>query len=99
MLYAPPPASEYLPKLTVGDWFKLEPGEPTDLTVLIGEIPGGEFGSYLFIEEKGVDYETTSEGRPILPVFKLKDFSQSDINTIQGDGYPKRLDGPSFGFF
>jgi hypothetical protein len=97
--YAPPPASEYLPKLTVGDWFKLAPNEPTELTVLIGELPGGEFGCYLFIEEKGVDYETTSDGRPILPVFKLKDFSRSDIDTINRDSYQKRLDGSTFGFF
>lgn len=97
--HAAPPASEYLPKLSVGDWFKLGPNEPTELTVLIGEIPGGEFGCYLFIEEKGVEYETTSDDRPILPVFKLKDFSQNDINTIKGDGYEKRLDGSAFGFF
>jgi hypothetical protein len=83
----------------VGDWFKLPAGEPVDLTVTIGEIPGGEFASYLFIEEKGVQYETTPEGRPILPVFKLKDLSQADRQTIQADGYPKRLDGPTFGFF
>ncbi len=98
-IHNPPPVSEYLPKLTVGDWFKLEPGEPTELTVLIGEIPGGEFGCYLFIEEKGVDYDQAADGRPILPVFKLKDLSQSDINTIQSDGYEKRLDGEVFGFF
>ncbi|NBB78088.1 MAG: hypothetical protein GVY36_01360 [Verrucomicrobia bacterium] len=94
-----PPVSQYLPALTVGDWFKLPAGEPVDLTVTIGEIPGGEFASYLFIEEKGVQYETTPEGRPILPVFKLKDLSQAERQTIQADGYPKRLDGPTFGFF
>jgi hypothetical protein len=94
-----PPVSEYLPSLTVGDWFELSPGEPHELTVLIGEIPGGEFASYLFIEEQGADYEHTGDGRPILPVFKLKEFSKSERETIQADGYPKRLDGPSFGFF
>lgn len=97
--FAAPPVSQYLPKLTVGDWFKLPAGEPVDLTVTIGEIPGGEFASYLFIQEKGVEYETTSEGRPILPVFKLKDLSQAERQTISADGYPKRLDGPTFGFF
>lgn len=38
-------------------------------------------------------------GRPILPVFKLKDFSKSERETILSDGYPKRLDGEAFGFF
>lgn len=94
-----PPVSQYLPKLTVGDWFRLKPNEPQDISVIIGEIPGGEFASYLFIEERGVDYETASDGRPILPVFKLKEFSQAERQTIEADGYPKRLDGPAFGFF
>lgn len=97
--FAGPPVSEYLPKLTAGDWFKLPAREPVDLTVTIGEMPGGEFATYLFIEEKGVEYEKTAEGRPILPVFKLKDLSQAERQTISADGYPKRLDGPSFGFF
>lgn len=97
--YNPPPASEYLPKLTEGDWFKLAPGEATDLSVVIGELPGGEFGCYLFIEEKGVTYEKDHDGRPILPVFKLKNFSQTEQQTISQDGYPKRLDGPAFGFY
>lgn len=94
-----PPVSEYLPKLTVGDWFELPAGKPADLSVLIGEIPGGEFGCYLFIEQRGVQYETTAEGRPILPVFKLKEFSRSERQSIEQDGYPKRLDGEVFGFY
>ncbi len=94
-----PPVSDYLPKLTEGDWFKLAPGEVKDLSVIIGEIPGGEFACYLFIEERGVKYEKASDGRPILPIFKLKDLSQSDRNTILSDGYPKRLDGEAFGFY
>ena len=97
--FSGPPVSEYLPKLTTGDWFELPAGEVSDLTVVIGEIPGEEFGCYLFIEKKGDDYETASDGRPILPVFKLKNFSQSDRDTILSDGYPKRLDGEVFGFY
>ncbi|GHB99932.1 hypothetical protein [Cerasicoccus arenae] len=97
--YSPPPVSPYIPKLTEGDWFKLSPGEAKDLSVVIGEIPGGEFACYLFIEQKGVNYEKAPDGRPILPIFKLKELSQSDRNTILSDGYPKRLDGESFGFF
>lgn len=98
-LHSGPPVSEYLPKLTVGDWFELPAGAPIDLSVLIGEIPGGEFGCYLFIEKRGEVYETTAEGRPILPVFKLKEFSRAERLTIEQDDYPKRLDGEVFGYF
>lgn len=98
-LHAGPPVSEYLPKLTVGDWFDLPAGAPVDLSVLIGEMPGGEFGCYLFIEKRGEQYETTPEGRPILPVFKLKEFSRSERQTVEQDRYPKRLDGEVFGFY
>ena len=98
-VHSGPPVSEYLPKLTVGDWFDLPAGAPVDLSVLIGEIPGGEFGCYLFIEKRGVEYERTADGRPILPVFKLKEFSRAERQTIEQDGYPKRLDGEIFGYF
>lgn len=94
-----PPVSEYLPKLTFGDWFDLPAGTPVDLSILIGEMPGGEFACYLFIEKRGQEYGTTPAGRPILPVFKLKEFSRSERQTIEQDGYPKRLDGEVFGYF
>ncbi|MGB0415713.1 MAG: hypothetical protein ACPGKS_02570 [Coraliomargarita sp.] len=93
-----PNVSEYLPALTYGDWFTLKPGEPRELTVVLGEIPGGEFGSYLFIEDASVDYEMAGD-RPILPVFKLKEFSSAEAESIKADGYPKRMDGPVFGFY
>lgn len=93
-----PNVSEYLPALTYGDWFTLKPNEPRELTVVLGEIPGGEFGSYLFIEDASVNYEMNGD-RPILPVFKLKEFSASEAETIRSDGFPKRMDGPVFGFY
>ena len=94
-----PPVSEYLPKLTVGDWFDLPAGQPVDLNIIIGEIPGGEFACYLFIEKKGMQYEQTAEGRPILPIFKLKDFSRQDLDLISNDNFPKLLDGEAFGYY
>jgi len=97
--YPGPPVSQYLPELTFGDWFELPAGEPRDLNVVVGEVPGGEFASYLFIQKKGVDYETTADGRPILPVFKLKELSSSERSKLSADGYPKRLDGPVFGYY
>jgi hypothetical protein len=98
-VYFGPAVSEYLPKLTLGDWFDLPAGEPVDLNVLIGEIPGGEFGCYLFIEKRGVQYETTAEGRPILPVFKLKELTRPERQNLEADRYPKRLDGEVFGYY
>ncbi|MCH2036745.1 MAG: hypothetical protein MK120_07320, partial [Puniceicoccaceae bacterium] len=94
-----PPVSEYLPKLTDGDWFDLPAGKPVDLNIIIGEIPGGEFACYLFIEKKGIQYEQTDEGRPILPIFKLKDFSRQDLDSISNDNFPKLLDGEAFGYY
>ena len=97
--YNPPPVSEYLPRLTVGDWFTLNEGEPQSLGVVIGEIPGGEFASYLFIEQEGETYERTEDGRPILPIFKLKELSASERERLAADGYAKQLDGPVFGYY
>ena len=94
-----PQVSEYIAPLTYGDWFTLKADEPRDLTIVVGERPGGEFASYLFIQQDGVDYETTGDGRPILPVFKLKEFSTAERRRIEGDGYPKRLDGHVFGYY
>ena len=98
-VHSGPPVSEYLPPITYGDWFEMPAGQPRDLAVIIGELPGGEFASYLFIQKEGVDYPRTGDGRPILPVFKLKEFSADDRARLAGDGYPKDLDGPVFGYF
>ena len=94
-----PPVSEYLPPITYGDWFEMKPGNPMALAVVLAELPGGEFASYLFIQKEGVNYPKTDNGRPILPVFKLKEFSSADRARLAGDGYPKDLDGPVFGYF
>jgi hypothetical protein len=42
----------------VGEWFKLEPGVPLEMEVVIGESPGGSFSAMLAIQEKGVEYPT-----------------------------------------
>jgi hypothetical protein len=36
-----------------GDWFQLSEGVDTEIEVLLGEVPGGEFGGYLLIEKRG----------------------------------------------
>ena len=54
----------------VGNWFELEAGEPVEMEVLIGEIPGERFCAYLLIEDESVDYDLNRNGMPVLPVFK-----------------------------
>jgi hypothetical protein len=46
-----------------------------------------------------VQYETTAEGRPILPVFKLKELTRPERQNLEADRYPKRLDGEVFGYY
>ncbi len=54
-----------------GDWITLKQGEIVDLDIIIGEYPGGKFGGWVLIQEKGVDYPLDGAGKPILPVFQL----------------------------
>ena len=54
----------------VGDWFELKPGEPVEMEVLIGEVPGGGYLAMLMVEEEGVEYPEREIGGPLLPVFK-----------------------------
>ncbi|MDF7808171.1 hypothetical protein P4E94_12030 [Pontiellaceae bacterium B12219] len=57
-------------KAVVGDWITLKKGEPLDMEVIIGEVPGGTFCSMLTVEVQGVDYALNREQAPILPMFK-----------------------------
>lgn len=52
-----------------------------------------------FIQKEGVDYPKRNDGWPILPVFKLKEFSADERQRLASDDYPKDLDGPVFGYF
>lgn len=66
----------------VGEWFTLEPGEPLDMEVVIGESPGGSFSSMLAIEEEGVEYPTSPQGGPLVPMFKTAVPTHSVLDTI-----------------
>ena len=75
----------------VGHWFELEPGEPVEMEVLIGEIPGGQFCAYLLVEEEGETYFPNEQGMPILPVFKTAEIPEpvKDLikyTLIEGEG-------------
>ncbi len=47
-----------------GDWFNLKQGQPVDMEVLLVENPGGLFGAWLTIQEKGGQPKIFS-GRPL----------------------------------
>lgn len=66
----------------VGDWITLKAGEPLDMEVIIGEVPGGAFCSYLLVEVDGVEYEKNRQGAPILPMFKTEEPSLDLVDAI-----------------
>ncbi|MDF7824739.1 hypothetical protein P4B35_12005 [Pontiellaceae bacterium B12227] len=61
----------------VGDWITLKKGEPVDMEVVIGEVPGGTFCSMLTVEVQGVEYERNRQQAPILPMFKTTEPSRN----------------------
>jgi hypothetical protein len=70
------------PKAAVGDWITLEPGDPKEIEIMLGEVPGGTFNCYLLVEEKGVEYEKSRQSMPILPIFKTQEPSLELIDVI-----------------
>ena len=59
-----------------GDWFDLREGVETSVDVLVAEVPGGNFGAYLLIENKN------KPGR--LKVFSTRPLSSQDKDFIRG---------------
>ncbi|NJK91530.1 MAG: hypothetical protein HC904_06725 [Blastochloris sp.] len=53
-----------------GDWFTAKPGEIMDIDIIVGEIPGGSFGAWLFIEQEGVKYEER-KGQMVPTIFQV----------------------------
>ena len=94
----------------IGDWFHLQKGRTVPVDVLIGEEPGGYFFCQLYIQKEGVDYPVTSESftnpetnepisieRPILPIFKMAEISDSVLNQMEIKSSWATIDGPTFG--
>lgn len=52
-----------------GDWFDLRAGADTEVEIIIAEVPGGNFGAYISIEE---------QGSPGLKIFSTRPLSQDD---------------------
>ncbi|MBK1881845.1 hypothetical protein JIN85_05435 [Luteolibacter pohnpeiensis] len=57
--------------LAAGATFNVKAGSSYPIEILISELPGGLFCTTLLIEEIGADYEKSSTGAPILPLFRL----------------------------
>lgn len=55
----------------VGPTFEAQAGKSYPIDILLSELPGGLFCACLMIEEVGEKYEKTSEGSPVLPLFRF----------------------------
>jgi hypothetical protein len=56
--------------LAGGHYFDVKAGQTYPIEIIISEVPGGNFGAVLMIEEQGAEYKKSSTGSPILPVFR-----------------------------
>ena len=74
-------------RAVVGDWITLEPGEPLDMEILIGDN-GRVLCYFLAVEVEGVEYERNRQGGPILPAFKTAKLSH-DLLDIIYNGLPE----------
>ena len=83
----------------VGDWFEMKPGEPVDMEVLIGELPGGTFAAMLCVQQEGVEYPEREFGGPLLPIFKTAPPPQhliDEMSYIMPEGHVDFTGGPIF---
>lgn len=55
----------------IGPVFEAEAGKSYPIDILLSELPGHLFCAALLIQEVGAKYETTIDGNPILPLFRL----------------------------
>ncbi|MBN2163182.1 MAG: hypothetical protein JXR25_00025 [Pontiellaceae bacterium] len=85
--------------IRVGDWFYLKQGSVTEMEVMIGERPGGDFSCHLFIEQEGVDYPEGKDGRPILPLFKTEGIPSGLLAQMKIDPQICSSEGPEFGIY
>ena len=65
----------------IGDWITLEPGVPLDMEILLGDN-GFTTGFILGVEVEGEKYERSSQGAPILPVFKTSELSRDYLDAV-----------------
>lgn len=83
----------------IGDWIELKKGQPIEMDVLIGEIPGGNFKCRLLIEQQGRKYtmvQCDAGLRPVLPIFKTAPINEKMIGQMQLDPNAMTVEGPVF---
>lgn len=82
-----------------GDWIELKAGEPKDMEVILGEVPGGGFCAMLTVEVDGVEYERNRQGGAIFPMFVTTEPSldlQDAIFRTLVEGEAAVTNGPVF---
>lgn len=75
-----------------GEWVELRAGQQIKLDIAVGETPGGQVGLLLQLEEKGVKYEMTSDGNPILPLFTTAPISKKEEKELKEQYGDYKLD-------
>lgn len=70
-------------QLHAGDWMSLTGGRPFDITLAVGERPGGMVGFVLEVEKEGETYRTAKNGRKILPLFTTHAFTDAEKQEIK----------------
>jgi hypothetical protein len=71
-------------QLHAGKWIDLNAGQVFDLSLAIGERPGGMVGFIFEVEKEGETYRTAPDGRKILPLFTTHPFTDAEREEIQG---------------
>ena len=87
-------------RAVVGDWIELKAGEPRNLEIVLRDNHGFGFTAIVAVQVKGVEYERSSQGGPILPVFKTADLSWGMLDIIYAELAAKEMvsltNGPVF---
>ncbi|MDZ8119998.1 SHD1 domain-containing protein [Pontiella agarivorans] len=86
-------------RMVIGDWIELKAGEPVDMKVLFGEWKGGEVAGMLLVEVEGEEYPISRSGGPLLPAFKMEEFSWDQLTEISkflAEGECSLTNGPVF---
>lgn len=71
-------------QLHAGEWISMRAGQQIEISLAIGERPGGMVGFLLEVEKEGETYRTVADGRKILPLFTTHPFTDAERNEIQG---------------